>query len=148
MSLTSTSHPYKEDGILPDGSKVPDVPIVSLLIVRRDLRRGLAGEAIVDTGFDGGIYANLDLVKFLEGSRPTRVASLQAAGNSIACEVFDVECNIADQSSKPVLPLGVVEAYTPIDPVDLSEDVIVGRAILNRIRLELDGKVAKFLSPR
>jgi len=146
--LTSTSYPYKEDGILPDGSKVPDIPIVNLLIVRRDLGRGLVGEAIVDTGFDGAIYANLDLVKFLEGSKPTREASLQAAGNSITCEVFDVECNIADQDSKPVLPLGMVEAYTPIDPADLSEDVIVGRAILNQIRLELDGKVAKLFPLR
>lgn len=148
MSLISTSYPYKEDGILPDGSKVPDIPIVSLLIVRKGLRRGLVGDAIVDTGFDGAIYANLDLVEFLEGSRPTRSASLKAAGHSIACEVFDVECHIADESSKPVLPLGMVEAYVPIDPADVSEDVIVGRAIVNRVRIELDGKVAKFFPLR
>jgi hypothetical protein len=44
---------------------------------------------------------------------------------------------------KPVLPLGVVDAYCPVDPIDLSEDVIIGRAILNRLRLQLNGQVAK-----
>ena len=73
--MISTSYPYKEDGILPDRSKVPDIPIVNLLIIRKDLRQGLTGESIVDTGFDGAIYANLNLVEFLEGSRPTRRGS-------------------------------------------------------------------------
>jgi len=141
------NYPYKEDGILPDGSKVPNIPIISLLIVRRDLRRGLAGESIVDTGFDGGIYANLNLAEFLEGSTPTRTSTLQAAGRTVACEVFSVECHILDGQSKPVLSLGSVEAYCPVDPIDISEDVIVGRAILNRVRLELDGKLTRlFLS--
>jgi predicted aspartyl protease len=141
--LTSTSYPYKPDGILPDGSKVPDIPFLNLLIVRRDLRKGLIGESIVDTGFDGGVYANLNLAEFLEGLRPIRTASLQAAGHAVTCEVFDIECHVADQYSKPVIPLGRVEAYCAVNPIDLSEDVIVGRAILNRLRLELNGKVAK-----
>jgi hypothetical protein len=123
--LSSTSYPYREDGILPDGSRVPDIPILTLLIVRRDLRKGLIGESIVDTGFDAGIYANLNLVEFLEGASPRRMTSLQAAGHSVSCEIFDVECHIVDQSSKPVLPLGRVEVFCPVDPIDLSEDVIV-----------------------
>jgi len=141
--LNSTSYRYKEDGILPDGSKVPDVPIMNLLILRRDLKRGLLGESIVDTGFDAGIYANLNLAEFLEGARPIRTSSLQAAGRTVICEVFGVECHIVDPNSKPILPLGKVDAYCPVDPVDLSDDVIVGRAILNRVRLELDGRIAK-----
>jgi hypothetical protein len=95
------------------------------------------------TGFDAGIYANLNLVEFLEGARPVRTASLQAAGHSVRCEIFDVECHIADRDSKPVLPLGRVEVYCPVDPIDLSEDVIVGRAILNRVGLELNGKLTR-----
>lgn len=29
------------------------------------------------------------------------------------------------------------------DPIDLTEDVIVGRTILNRLKFELDGKLAE-----
>jgi predicted aspartyl protease len=141
--LSSTNYPYKEDGILPDGSRVPDIPVLTLLIVRRDLRKGLVGESIVDTGFDAAIYANLSLVEFLEGASPTKTTSLQAAGHSVSCEIFEVECHIVDQTSKPILPLGKVGIFCPVNPSDLSEDVIVGRAILNRLRLELDGKLAK-----
>jgi len=145
VSLRATTYPYKEDGILPDGSKVPDIPVLNLLVVRKDLRRGLLGESIIDSGFDGGIYANLELVEFLEGGRPRNVTSLQAAGRKVSCEVFEVECYIVDQDSKPVFPLGVVDAYCPVEPVDLSEDVIVGRGILNRLRFELNGKITKLL---
>jgi len=144
--LSSTNYPYREDGILPDGSRVPDIPTVTLLIVRRDLRRGLVGESIVDTGFDAGIYANLRLVEFLEGARPSRMTSLQAAGHTVSCEIFDVECHIVGQDSKPVLPLGEVEVFCPVDPIDLSEDVVVGRAILNRLRLEMDGRLTRLFA--
>jgi hypothetical protein len=141
--LSSTNYPYRDDGILPDGSRVPDIPLLTLLIVRRDLRKGLIGEAIVDTGFDAGIYANLNLAEFLEGASPKRTTSLRAAGHTVSCEIFDVECHIVDQYSKPVLPLGRVEVFCPVDPIDLSEDVITGRVILNRLKLELNGKLAK-----
>ena len=145
VSLSSTNYPYKEDGILPDGSKVADIPVVNLLIVRKDLKKGLLGESIVDTGFDAGIYANLNLAEFLEGLRPRMTSSLQAAGRKVSCEVFAVECHIVDQGSKPVLALGMVDVYCPVDAVDLSEDVIVGRTVLNRVRLELNGKTTKLL---
>jgi predicted aspartyl protease len=146
--LKPISYPYKADGVLPDGSKVPDIPVIPMLIVRSDRGgRGLAGDSIVDTGFDAGIYANLDLVEFLEGTRPRKTASLQAAGRSVTCEVFGVECYITDPESKPVVTLGSVEVYCPVDPIDLSEDVIVGRAILNRLRLEMNGRLTKLLAP-
>ena len=143
VQFSASLYPYKKNGILPDGLRIPDIPIMKLLFVRRDLKRGLVGESIIDTGFDAGVYADLNLVEFLEGSKPRRTTSLQAAGHSVSCEVYDVECHVADQDSKPVLSLGKVEAYCPIDLVDLSEDVIVGRAILNRIRLELNGRLTK-----
>jgi len=141
--LSSTNYPYKEDGILPDGLRVPDIPVMNLLIVRKDRRKGLLGESVVDTGFDGAIYANLNLAEFLEGATPKRTMPLQAAGRDVTCEVFDVECCIMNRNFKAVLPLGSVDAYCPVDPVDLFEDVIMGRAILNRITLQLNGQVAK-----
>jgi hypothetical protein len=39
----------------------------------------------------------------------------------------------------------MVDVYCPVDAVDLSEDVIVGRTVLNRVRLELNGKTTKLL---
>ena len=141
--MNSTNYPYRDDGVLPDGSRVPDIPILTLLIVRRDLRKGLIGEAIVDTGFDAGIYANLNLAEFLEGASPRTTTSLRAAGHTVSCEIFDVECHIVDQYSMPVLSLGRVAVFCPVDPIDLTEDVIMGRAILNRLKLELNGKLAK-----
>jgi len=116
------------------------------LIVRRDLKKGLIGESIIDTGFDAAIYANLKLAEFLEGITPTPTSELQAAGHSIGCEVFTVECHVVNMHSKTVLTLGRVEVYCPVDPIDLSEDVIVGRAILNRLTLHLDGKLTKVLA--
>lgn len=145
VSLSSMRYPYREDGILPDGFKIPDIPTMNLLFARSDLRKGLLGEAIIDTGFDAAIYANQDLVEFLANSRVKRTTSLQAAGYTVTCEVFDIECHVTDQASKPILSLGVVEAYCPVDPVDLSEDVIVGRLILNRLSLNLNGRIAELL---
>ena len=111
--MNSTNYPYEEDGILPDGSKVPDIPVMNLLIVRKDRRKGLLGKSIVDTGFDAAIYANLNLAEFLEGATPKRTVPLQAAGRDVPCEVFDVECYIMNQDFKPVLSLGNVDAYCP-----------------------------------
>jgi predicted aspartyl protease len=144
--LTSTSYPYKENGLLPDGSKVPNIPLLNLLIIRRDLKKAFVGESIVDTGFDGGIYANLGLADFLEGLMPTRTAALQAGGHSITCEVFDVEASVAGENSKPIVSLGRIETYCPVNAEDLSEDVIIGRAIINRLTLQLNGKVLKLIN--
>ena len=97
----------------------------------------------MDTGFDAALYANIDLLEFLVGATPVATTSLQVAGHRVTCELFDVECHITDQYSTPILKLGTVEAYCPTDPINLAEDVIVGRTILNRLKLELDGKLTK-----
>jgi len=144
-SSSSIRYQYKEDGILPDGSRLADIPIMNLTLVRRDVKKALAGEAIVDTGFDGSLYANIQLVEFLEGLRSTKTATLQALGHEISCEVFKVECHLADDDLKPTLNLQEVEVYTPINVEDLSEDVIIGRAILNRLKLELNGNSLQVL---
>jgi hypothetical protein len=73
---------------------VPDIPFINLLIVRKDLRKGLIGECIIDTGFDAALYANLNMVEFLEGLRPTRTAPLKAAGHNVECEIFTVESHM------------------------------------------------------
>jgi len=144
-SSSSIRYRYKEDGILPDGSRLADIPIMNVTLVRRDVKKALAGEAIVDTGFDESLYANIQLVEFLEGLRPVKTATLQALGHEILCEVFKVECRLASDDLKPTLNLQEVEVYAPINVGDLSEDVIIGRAILNRLKLQLDGKFLQVL---
>jgi len=144
-SSSSMSYRYKEDGILPDGSRLADIPIMNLTLVRRDVKKALAGEAIVDTGFDESLYASIQLVEFLEGLRPIKTATLQAPGHEIPCEVFKVECYLADDDLTPILDLQEVEVYTPINVEDLSEDVIIGRVILNRLKLQLTGKFLQVL---
>jgi len=68
---------YKTDGLLRDSSKVPDSPILNLLIVSRDIRSWILGEFVVDTGFDAGVSANVNLVEFLGGSRVIRETPLR-----------------------------------------------------------------------
>jgi len=136
---------YKEDGILPDGSRLVDIPIMNLILVRRDVKKALAGEAIVDTGFDESLYANIQLVEFLEGLRPIKTATLQTLGHEVSCEVFKVECYLSDDNLRPTLDLQEVEVYAPINVEDLSEDVIIGRTILNRLKLRLTGKFLQVL---
>lgn len=136
---------YEKDGILPDGSKVSDIPVMNLILVRRDLRRALAGRAIVDTGFDESLYANADVAKFLEGSRVLKMATLQSVGREIECEVFQLECHLADEDYRSVRKLDEVSMYVPENVDDLSDDVIVGRTILNLLKLHLTGRFLEVL---
>lgn len=145
MLSRSIEYPYKENGILPDRTKVPDIPTLNILLVRRDLGKGLAGDSIIDTGFDGAIYANRDVAEFLEALTPSKNTSLWAAGHEVGCEIFEVECHICDLKLNPVLPLGTVQVHVPLVPEELSEDVLVGRSILNKLRLELNGRLLKLL---
>lgn len=144
-SLNSIRYPYKEDGILPDGSKLADIPIMKLILLRRDLKKALVGEAIADTGFDESLYANIQLVEFLAGLRPIRTSILRALSHEVTCEVFKIECYLADNNLKPALNLQEVEVYVPINVEDLSEDVIIDRVILNRLKLQLNGKFLQVL---
>jgi len=136
-SSSSIRYRYEEDGILPDGSRLADIPIMNLTLVTRDVKKALAGEAIVDKVFDESLYANIQLVELLEGLRPIKTATLRALDHEISCEVFKVECYLADDDLRPTLNLQEVEVCAPINIGDLSEDVIVGMTILNRLKLQL-----------
>lgn len=130
---------YEKDSILPDGSKLSGIPVLNLLLVRKELRRALAGKAMVDTGFDESLYANAELIEFLEGSKVLKTATLQSVGHDIECEVFGLECHLADENFRPAYKVGEVSVYAPVNVGDLSEDVIVGRTIINLLKLQLDG---------
>ena|GEM_PF-6948794 len=59
---------YAEDGYTETGERTPEIPIVHL-IVKVDRKRA-HGPAIINTGFDGGIYSNIEIVKMFERIKP------------------------------------------------------------------------------
>jgi predicted aspartyl protease len=103
------------------------------------LWKGVRGPALVDTGFDGGIYANLTVASFLEGNKPVAEEVVEASGHSIRCELFKVSCRLVDGKGSGV-EIGEVEVHVPTEPMDLSGDVLVGRMLLNRLQVSLNGK--------
>lgn len=52
-------YPYANDGYTTGGEKIPDIPVVYLVVKFGKFRAH--GPAIVDTGFDGGIYPNMEV---------------------------------------------------------------------------------------
>lgn len=140
-----TEYEYLQDGLDSRGEKLPDVPILWLELGTKDRR--LRGPCLVDTGFDGGLYANADLASFLEGLSPERkvkVYSIDRLG--IDCEVFSADGHlIAREGWKKVKRLKSVDVYVPMRPRELSREVIVGREILNEIPMSLDGEKLKIL---
>lgn len=66
--MTHLEYDYVEDGISRSVRRIPDVPVLEILLYDRR-KKGVGGLAMVDTGFDGGIYANLVAAPFLKGSQ-------------------------------------------------------------------------------
>ena len=96
--------------------------------------------AVVDTGFDASIYSNMTLAEVLEGMLPVKIRQLEVPGHTIRSELFEVECHLCDSEWKPALKLGEVGVLVPVEPADVTPDVLIGRELLNKVRMELDGK--------
>jgi len=86
-----------------------------------------------------GVYANLTVATFLEGSKPVAEEIVEASGHSIRCELYDVSCRLVGRTSGGV-EVGEIEVHVPTEPMDLSGDVLVGRTLLNRLQMSLNGK--------
>ena len=135
------SYSYSVNGLSTKGQKIPDIPVVHLLITRADEDFSIAGPALVDTGFDGGIYPNLMIIQYLEGLKPTKTEELETVRGPIACEVFRVTASFANPETHEIIKtIGEINIYTPISPEALSEEVILGREILNTLKIRLNGK--------
>ena len=131
---------YEEGGILPDGSKVPKIPILKMMLVRRGINKFIAGDALVDTGFDYSFYSNLEVSNFLEGLKPIDVVRLKSVKEQIECEIYEIEAFLTSEDFKPTKKLGKIKVYVPTDPESLSDAALVGREILNSLTLKLNGK--------
>jgi len=105
------------------------------------------GTAIVDTGFDGGVYPNLQLLKFFENLEPLSVEKLGTTSEEIVdCEVYTVNGTLISVDGSLEINLGEVKTYIPVDPAYIGEETLIGREILNKLKTILDG-VNTELSP-
>ncbi|MCD6504797.1 hypothetical protein J7K52_05430 [Candidatus Bathyarchaeota archaeon] len=65
--------------------------------------------------------------------------------HEVECEVFKVEGYVTSEAGEPVIKLGEIPVLIPTSPDNLSYEVVVGRAILNRLTLKLNGKMVEIL---
>lgn len=131
---------YESGGILPDGSKVPDIPALKMMLVRKDIRKLTVGDVLIDTGFDYSFYANLEVSSFLEGLEPVGKIQLKSVAEPIECEIYETVAFIVTEDLKRVKNLGKIKIYVATNIENLSDDALVGREILNSLNLRLDGK--------
>lgn len=131
---------YETGGILPDGSKVPDIPTLKIMLVRKDIGKFTVGDALIDTGFDYSFYSNIEVSNFLEGLKPAGKIQLKSVAEPIECEIYETEAFIATGDLKRVKNLGKIKIYVPVNVENLSDDALIGREILNSLTMKLDGK--------
>ena len=141
-SLKSIRIPYAPDGYSATARKLPDVPVVRLLLRRTDRRLLARGPAVIDTGFDGGVYPSLEAVRLLEGLRPKFVEPLfHPLYGKIDSEVYELDAYLVLEGNEAI-SLGAAHVYTPTDPEYLSDESLIGREIINKHRILLDGPAA------
>ena len=137
----SLRHRYAEGGYTSTGNKIPDIPVVRLMLLRRDTGTRATGPAIVDTGFDGGVLPNVELLTFFEGLIPRYTDKLAGPfGGVVDCEVFEVDGKLISEDRSRERVLGKVKVYIPLVPEYLADEVLLGREIANKFAMKLDGK--------
>jgi len=132
--------PYQIDGYDSSGKKIPDIPIIYLLL-KSPTGKKISGPAIIDTGFDGSLFANDALVLFLSDLPKENEKIIGGFGsNEFICELFKIQAYLADNNTKIIKDLGQILVYVPIQIDYLSEYVIIGRELLNRLNICLNGR--------
>ena len=136
------SYRYVTDGLDENGEKIPDIPVIYVIL---ETMRGRArGPAILDTGFDGGIYPNIQVIQILEGLKPIKIKRLEnPLYEPVTCEIFKAKLSIYDPFTNQSLPMGLVNIYVPTEPEYLSNEVLLGKEILNKLTVELNGEWVK-----
>lgn len=130
------SYDYVEASRTPTGQEIPKIPVLWLRI--RSKHKSAITPAIIDTGFDGGIYSDDRLPLVFEGESSIGMETLYSLGHSVVCQVFEAETSlIEERSRKEALKIGNVHVYIPMRINDLAESIIVGRGVLNTMDLLL-----------
>ncbi|RLI40662.1 hypothetical protein DRO59_08765 [Candidatus Bathyarchaeota archaeon] len=121
-------YPYVEDGYAAHGEKIPDIPVVHLMLkVGKFTGRG---PAIIDTGFDGGIYPNMEIIRMFEGLEPKAKANFENPLFGVSeFEVYTAEAFLHSGTQR--ISLGEVRVYVPTEPELVTGEVLLGREIIN-----------------
>jgi len=143
-----TSYRYVENGLSFRGSKIPNVPVFYLLIKRAERPYELAGQAIVDTGFDGGLLPNEKIIRYFEGIEPEGQDEIEVFGQVVPIELYTVEAWLVKEANgiptkEKVLRLQPLRVFVPTRPEFISDEVLIGRETLNNIAFCLNGKLSK-----
>nr|MDO8078088.1 hypothetical protein [Candidatus Freyarchaeota archaeon] len=138
--MIKVTYRYVKDGIDRGGKKIPDIPVAWVVLSREEDNLKVVGPCVVDTGFDGGIYANAELALSFEGIPPDGSEWFYGTGNQdIECDTYDVECFLLGEREE-TFPIGKVTVYVPTRIENLPEETIMGREILNRLTINMNGK--------
>jgi hypothetical protein len=124
-----------------EGEGVPDIPIIYVVLEIGNKRVG--GPAILDTGFDGGVYPNQILSRFLASTTPKKKEILEDTSGEIECNIIELGAEIFHPESDFRKGIGRVKIYLPIKDENLTQDVVVGREILNKLDIRLDGTTVR-----
>lgn len=136
--MKSFRYRYEPNGLDEDGEKIPDIPVIYLVL---ETERGRAkGPAILDTGFDGGIYPNIQIVQILEGLKPVKTKRIEnPLYEPVVCEIFKAKASLTHPKQNHNIPLGEVNVYVPTEPEYLSDEVLIGREVINKLKIKLNG---------
>ncbi len=115
-------------------------PPIPVLYIALRLDRRVGGPALVDTGFDGGLVANRALAAHLRARKPAGRETFWSAGEPLECDVFEAPGELYLPGSRARKNLGPVRVYVPQEGRHLGEEALVGREVLNRLVLRMDGK--------
>jgi len=142
------SYRYVENGVSLRGSKIPDIPLFYLSIKRDERPYELAGQAIVDTGFDGGLFSNEKIIRYFEGIEPDEQDEIEVFGQIVPVELYTVKAWLVKEADgrptkEKFLPLQPIRVFIPTRPEFISEEVLIGREALNNIAFCLNGRLSK-----
>lgn len=137
--MRSFKYRYDLDGLDEDGERIPDIPVIYIAL--ETVKGRAKGPAIVDTGFDGGVYPNTEILRILRDIPPLKVKRVEHhLYGYIKCEIYRVKAYIGDPVFRNMAELGFVNVYTPMEPEHISDEVLLGREVLNSLKLSLDGE--------
>lgn len=137
------SYSFAEAGYTTHGDRIPDVPIVNLAL-RVDKYRA-RGPAVVDTGFDGGVYPNIEIIKLFGDKEPLIIVEFENPlyGRS-EFEVYTAQAFLL--YGKKYYSIGDVKVYIPTEAEHLTGEVLIGREIINQFKALLMEPQTKTLS--
>lgn len=137
------TYSFVEGGYTTHGDRIPDVPVINLAL-KVDKHRA-RGPAIVDTGFDGGVYPNIEVIKLFGDKEPLLIVDFENPlyGRS-EFEVFIAQAFL--QHGKKYYTLGDVKIYIPTETEYITSEVLIGREIINQFKTLLMEPQIKTLS--